>query len=259
MRMSTTTLIVEYLMSGIFGLISIAVLFFTCFPDLFCELSSKHELGLGSSAILLLMILSVAYSLGIAIETISLSIFEKWIFKRLPVGRMTRWIETKPILKKDPLFKGMKAGPKLNEVRSCYGHCRFKILECNQELYGEIESQISRMRLIRVLCIFESLIWIASLIFLIRIWACQDRWNAWKGPIIFAFIGVTVITALTYWARKPAMSAIFARSNGLIIIVSGKKKIQRRSNRINKNYTVMITTELIKELMRRQDSLRRHL
>ncbi|MCD8071739.1 MAG: hypothetical protein LUE10_00865, partial [Alistipes sp.] len=154
--------------------------------------------------------LSVAYSLGIAIETISLTIFEKWIFKKLPVKKMAEWLKDKPILKKDPLFKYIN-GPELKwkKVRSCYGHCRFKILECNQVLYGEIESQISRMRLIRVLFIFEILIWIASLIFFIRIWVCGEPWHGWMSPIIFSFTGVTIITALTFWASRTRYERYF--------------------------------------------------
>lgn len=168
--MKTTTLILEYLVTGIITLIALFYILYVVCPKhevLLLESIIKEFAGMGN--LFLIILLSISYCLGIAIETSALSVFENILHKR-SVERLPQYYkENEEILKLSPFFEGINfLAISEKQARKIYGQLRFVVLSKDANLYKEIESQISRMRLIRVLFILEFIFFIGAVILIIQ-------------------------------------------------------------------------------------------
>lgn len=168
--MNTTNLIVEYLVSGILCITSICIFSYAVSPNEFIYfLNIFLYYYKDYSTIFLTVAVAISYSLGVAVETIALQFLESILHKK-SVIRLKEYInKNERLFNEDVYMKGI-----FNETitkktaRDCYGNLRFHILSHNEKLYKEIESQINRMRLIRVLFLFELLTLISLIIILIK-------------------------------------------------------------------------------------------
>ncbi|MFQ5638205.1 MAG: hypothetical protein ACE5IR_09460, partial [bacterium] len=117
---------------------------------------------------------AISYALGVIAEPISRIIFEYLLQSFIGKKRFTGYLEKhRQILDKSPILRrytpnnSEKKKAKLKESQSAMGEMRFYVLMKSSELYTEIESQLNRLRFIRVLVIVEIII-ILALIFQIN-------------------------------------------------------------------------------------------
>ena len=175
--METTKLIVEYIVAGVVILLALALLFAAIFPaELQVLISSAPDLQ-GSStvvvaALLAIVLTSVAYGIGVITEYLGVITFE-WLLERIKVIRIKRFFQyNREWLQDDSIMRPYINLPleEINRkaVSNCHGEMRFEVLMKNAYLYGEIESQMNRFKLIRIFFIAEAIIAIALLILISR-------------------------------------------------------------------------------------------
>ena len=153
--MKTTALIIEYLVSGILLMAALLLLAYSIFPQdvqkFFLLLKNSKELAFVISSVFA----AIAYALGMLIEPIARIVFERLLHDRIEKERVAKYIEAhRTNLHKSSIFKKYKANnniPSAKEAKSIIGEMRFYVLMQSSGLYDEIESQINRLRLIRIL------------------------------------------------------------------------------------------------------------
>ena len=165
--METTRLVFEFLAGGILVLLALASLALSLFPDLTARIYDSYvtvSAALdGSQFILVAALTAIAYAVGLVSQFIGERAFERQL-DRIKWKRLTRYLEANhanlyksPILKKYTATtqKGINLTKK--EALACIGAMRFYAMMENPALSREIESQISRYRLLRVLFLVELL------------------------------------------------------------------------------------------------------
>lgn len=171
--MKTTALIIEFLVGGMLFLFSIFFLSYcldTQSIDNFYVFFQNYK----EYAILItILVTAISYALGIIVEPISRIIFENlmqiFICKKRFIKYITKHqknIKHSPILKRYEFKKleNMKSFQKYKSYLSAMGEMRFYVLMNSETLYSEIESQLNRLRLIRVLVLVE-IVLLISVIF----------------------------------------------------------------------------------------------
>jgi hypothetical protein len=151
---------VEYLISGILFLVALIILAISLFPNGGFPFFSK-AFGFPScltNPILLIPILaSIAYGFGILSELIALNAVE-WVHKKIKRDRLDKFVDSNPLISKN--------GPidleEIKRLKKGYtGVMRFYVLMKNPTLYNEIESQHTRLRITRVLFLFEIILFLS--------------------------------------------------------------------------------------------------
>jgi len=161
--LNTTAIMVEALIAGILVLLALLLLAMSVFPSevqtFFIKISNSQSLL--AEAPLLVIVIAIAYGFGVLFEFIGLIAFEWW-FDKIKRNRLIEYLNSNrsiiagsPILKKYVNSSSKKVDVKEEEARSCIGTMRFYVLMKNSALYSEIESQMNRLRLIRVLFLVE--------------------------------------------------------------------------------------------------------
>jgi HAD superfamily hydrolase (TIGR01509 family) len=163
--MKTTVLIVEYLIAGILVMLALTLLIIGIFPDLSPQIEAmlgQHEALNAISLTLVIVVMAVAYGVGILAQYLCERLFE-WRLEQIKLERLPRYLKDNcNNLDKSPLLKpykqlestGTDESPPQVETR-LIGEMRFHVLMESEELYQEIESQLNRFRLTRVLVLVE--------------------------------------------------------------------------------------------------------
>lgn len=174
--MQTTKLIVEYIVAGIVVVLALGFLAFAIFPSeiepLINGLRKSSSTDIVGAAIIALLLTSVVYGVGVISEHLGMLSFE-WLLQQIKVKRIRKyfqenreWLKSSPILAQYIWVLDTDKG--WEEAAQCYGEMRFDVMMKSPSLYAEIESQINRFRLIRVLFISETLILIALIVIAFR-------------------------------------------------------------------------------------------
>lgn len=193
--MNTTSLIIEYLVAGILLLFAFLLLAYSLCPQdiqtLFLLLKSIKEFDFA----ILSLFTAIAYALGVLSEPIARIIFEYPVHDLIKRRRLRKYIERhkgsldKSALLKKYITKDNKIpNIKLKEAKEIIGEMRFYVLKQNSELYKEIESQINRLRLIRILFIVE-IVLLLAFIFQIT--------NSFSPSLCFGIILIGIFCACT--------------------------------------------------------------
>jgi hypothetical protein len=194
--MKTTVLIVEYLVAGILVLLALTLLAASIFPELISGLKSlfaQHESLDAISPTLVVVFAALAYGVGLVAEFLGEKTFEWWL-DRIKLNRLEDYLKKNngnlhksPLLAKYQKNPGDKTdeSPVPIEIR-LIGEMRFHVLMESAELYAEIESQLNRFRLIRVLVLVEAILAAAIVISLI-----QDY-----SPVLVFLLVVVVVVAI---------------------------------------------------------------
>ncbi len=163
----TTSLIIEYLVGGILVFLAIGFLILSLFPKLgqwiLIHLNDLQSVP-GKDTLFAAIFIAVAYGIGVISEFLGQIIFQGRLdrIKKQHLREFVKYNQT--ILRGDDLLGDYvvllddeeKFEYKVeNEAPSCIGQMRFYVLMKNPLLYGEIDSQIGRARLVRVLFIVE--------------------------------------------------------------------------------------------------------
>lgn len=167
--MKTTVLVMEFLFAGVLILLALALLAVTIFPELpgaFKTIWPSDEALSAVSAILAIPMAAIAYGVGLISEFVAGEAFEWWL-TRIKRVRLTKYLrENRAKLRKSPILAEYTDTPPeqikvTNEETALMGVMRFHILMESHELYQEVESQLNRFRLIRVLFLVELILAVA--------------------------------------------------------------------------------------------------
>jgi HAD superfamily hydrolase (TIGR01509 family) len=194
--MKTTVLVVEYLVAGVLASLALTLLAASIFPELISDLKSlfaQHESLDAISPILAVVFAALAYGVGLVAEFLGEKTFEWWL-DRIKRGHLEGYLKKNDEnLHKSPLLAKYQKNPGDEidespvpiEIR-LIGEMRFHVLMESAELYAEIESQLNRFRLIRVLVLVEAILTAAIIISLIRA----------GSPVLVFLLVVVVVLAI---------------------------------------------------------------
>jgi hypothetical protein len=167
--MKTTAIMIEFLVAGLLVLLALFLLALSFFPtemQLFLDQINKSQHWLAKAPFLITVLISVAYGFGVLFEYLGVIAFE-WKHEMIKRKRIdTYYKKNDSILKNNPIFKDYKsnASDQNNKKNGSYhGEMRFYVLKENSSLYSEIELQLNRLRLIRVLFFVTTILLIAIL------------------------------------------------------------------------------------------------
>ena len=167
--MKTTVLIIEYLFAGILVLLVLTLLAIVLFPQLqstLGKLFSAHATLDAVAPILAAILTAIAYGTGLVAEFVGGEVFEWWL-RRIKRVRLTKYLrDNHTNLRKSPILAEYAETPLdqitvSDEKTRLVGAMRFYVLMQSQTLYQEIESQLNRFRLIRVLFLVEVILALA--------------------------------------------------------------------------------------------------
>lgn len=166
--MKTTALIIEWLVAGVLILLAVISLVFSLFPvetrELLAGFGRLSSL-LTNEVVLATIVTAIAYAVGVLSEFAGWIAFEWWL-DRIKMSRLPKYLRRNhAILKQSLLLAEYLATPPkaldLSTASALYGEMRFDVLMRSPRLYKEIESQINRFRLIRVLFLVELILFLA--------------------------------------------------------------------------------------------------
>lgn len=166
--MGTTNLVVEYLVSGILVLLATVLLIFSVFPIDFLAVSQGFdrvkEMLAANEVIVALTFTAIVYAVGVISENGGRVVFEGW-FDRIKERKLRKCIEgNADLFCDDPLLRPLygtlpsKKKEKRELFSSTVGGMRYYIMANEPTLYAEVETQLNRVRLIRVTVFVELLI-----------------------------------------------------------------------------------------------------
>ncbi|MBI3698539.1 MAG: hypothetical protein HY238_27320 [Acidobacteria bacterium] len=136
------------------------------------------------------MLGAIAYSMGVIAEFAARGFFEEKLY-RTKQKRLPRFVrENRANLRKSPILEEYYDNPEApideKTAKEKVGQMRFEILRLNPDLSREVEVQINRSRLIRVLFFVEVLCIVGVLLHL---------WRAVSAPLV---ISLLFLVALLY-------------------------------------------------------------
>ena len=158
-RLSTS--LFEFVLGGLLSIVALGAVFWSFMPDDAAALRNRvgDLLEHGTSATMTVsVVVAIALALGIVFESLSRVAFE-WRMDRVKEKRLATFHDESRLLSSErdrPWSSAMRS------VLSSHGAMRFLVLMENRSLYGEIESQILRMRVARMLAVCELFVLVAA-------------------------------------------------------------------------------------------------
>jgi hypothetical protein len=194
----TTELAIVNLLAGTLLVLSLGVLAYSIFPlPVEATLYSiTINAILKNEFILVLGFISVAYGLGIVGEFLGMSTFE-WKHRRIKAQHLVSFVdENAANIHKSAILKPLydattqKAVVTAKQADKLIGEMRFRVLMMNPSLTREIESQIERLRLLRVLFWAEIFLSLAVVVRTLR---------AYEPILILGALFMIGLVCLTVW------------------------------------------------------------
>jgi hypothetical protein len=210
--METTKVLIEYVIAGVLVLLALAFLLASVFglslPDIAASLQGVPISDKALDITLSVCFLSVAYAVGVIAEYFGMESLE-WLMNRVKRRRIVKFLEeNEPNLRGTPIFEAYMAQmPKETSKSSkgafrrrrleIYGRMRFHVLQYSPSLYTEINDQLNRSRLTRVLLLVE-LIVLAGILIQMR----QGQLAPDTGLALLIVLAIfTLATALSVYRR----------------------------------------------------------
>jgi hypothetical protein len=162
--MKTTVLLVEFLVAGALVSLVLGLCAYSFFPDdverIFNNLFQCTSASIG--ILYATIFIAISYGAGILSEYIGLHIFEGRHdeIKKDRIRTYVKKLQNENIhLEKNPIFRNLAEVPPeritKKQARSCIGPMRFYVLKESPYLYQDIDSQLHRLRLIRIMVLVE--------------------------------------------------------------------------------------------------------
>jgi hypothetical protein len=190
--MKTTALMIELLVGGALICVALVVLAGAVFPH---EMGSalqavnNKDTALAHGFLPIVLLGSIAYAAGLLSELLGRVSFE-WMLNRVKRKRFPVYVSDNiSSLKKSPILRHcatLDSGKTRANAQKCYGNMRSYIAMKNSRLYQQIEAQVAKLRLIRVLFIVEGLLISAAVTKVFR--GCS--------PILLSSLVLLLITAV---------------------------------------------------------------
>jgi hypothetical protein len=191
--METTKLVIEHIIAGLLVLMGLILFTFSYFPtdmnNFILSLSSLDLSILGNAPVLLVPFTALAYSVGIIFEYIGELLFSK-LEDRIKKDRLGKFVNANlESLSKSPLLARSNDTKELST--ELYGEMRYYILSQNLPLYADIEAQVNRFRLLRVLFIVEMIFSLSIL---------NELRKGFSLMLIFILVLFVILTLVNYAA-----------------------------------------------------------
>jgi hypothetical protein len=162
--MEATKLIVEYLVAGILMVVATLLAAVSWwFPSGINGLTPSVKPPTSTNDFILTAVfIALSYAVGLVSEYGGEKTFE-WLSDRIRRRHMVEYVKThQAILKNSPILSPFVKGKRdVNDLAECMGQMRFFVMNHSAPLYANIDAQISRFRLLRVLFLVEVIILIA--------------------------------------------------------------------------------------------------
>ncbi|MDJ0762136.1 MAG: hypothetical protein QNJ97_04030 [Myxococcota bacterium] len=197
--MKTTAIMVEFLVCGLLMLLAILLLYFAAV----CEANTsvietaystfaKARQGSNASCsswlsdtFILFIVVGTAYGLGLFVETLAMKIFERFWHRKNKCYRLENLIRY--LVSKSSAFK--RSPLDLERIQHKDGQytgiMRYFVYSKSYQLGAQIEKQLARLRVMRVLAIFFLLMVGVGCILLLR-------QNDWMNNLFFTFISAAL-------------------------------------------------------------------
>jgi len=174
--METTKLIIEYVVGGVVVSLALLLLAWSLFPaevlEMVVSLNQSQSSLLTTGGVATALFAAVVYAVGVISEFVGESAFRRR-FDRVRGERFAKYIgENRELFDKDPILGKLAEDPAtkidLDAASQCVGQMRFHVLMKSPSLYTDIDSQLNRLRLIRVLFLAELILTGAIVALLLR-------------------------------------------------------------------------------------------
>ncbi len=188
--MKTTSLTVDFLVSGVLLLVALVL----AVPGL---PSQALTLGAGSTGwvkapFFAVALISITYGFGIFFEYLGLILYENR-HKRMKTKRCKAFIrklqEHSILLKRDPFQLAKLDMTKQSDIDTAQdwytGTLRYFVKNASAELYAEVELQLRRMRIMRVLSIVEVILMVAVISHAITL-----KLDLYAAVLLFLFLAL---------------------------------------------------------------------
>ena len=236
--MKTTSLIIEYLVAGILMIFAAMFLVNGYFPQDIQKLFVLFQNSKEYSLLYTIVFVAIAYAVGVILEPVARMIFEysvnifvsKWRLAKFLLKYRHELFES-PLLAKyevgslNKLSERAKFAFQLSNAKSVMGMMRFYVLKESSELYKEIESQINRLRLLRVLVIVEIIV-LAAIDVYKSIYS-SSLWSFLFGVVVLVLLGSIVATI----ERSKRYYRAIERSYATLIFRQTSFKSQKRDSK----------------------------
>jgi hypothetical protein len=175
--MKTTALIIEWLIGGVLVSLALVALAASFFPDevrLIWSWLNRLPSVLANDAVLATVFTASVYAVGVLSEFVGFTLFEP-LLDQIKKEQFTRYLKAnRETLMRSQILRGYNTIPEsisVHEASSRMGEMRFYVLMKSPELYSEIESQMNRFRLIRILFMVEAILGLAIARQLLRLFS----------------------------------------------------------------------------------------
>jgi len=216
--MKTTAIMIEFLIVGVLVLLALFFLFVSLFPietQLFFVKINESQPWLAKAPFFLIIFVSFAYGFGVLFDYIGFIAFE-WLNNMVKKKRIKKYYKlNESILKDSPILKDYKGNNKSKnheEESSYHGEMRFFVLMESPELYSEIELQLKRLKIIRVL-FFVELILLSSIIVQLR-----QKFCAALLLLLLLISVITIANVIAIYQRFDRYCRSIERSYKMLIL-----------------------------------------
>jgi heme A synthase len=169
--MKTTEVLVEHFVGGILMTAALLFLIWSFASDQIPKLPDDLPAKLKEyAAIIAAVLAAVVYSIGLLAEFAARVTFDRFSMDRIKRRRLAKYVhDNKDNLAKSPILKRFAKGVVGTDEIDAYGPMRFVVMmRSGEALYREVEAQINRLRLVRVLFFVEAVVLIGLLVLLLR-------------------------------------------------------------------------------------------
>lgn len=180
--MKTTEVLVEHFVAGILMTAAVFFLFWSLRPQEIEPVLFQVSLKLKEfTAVTGALLSAVVYAIGLVAEAGCRFFFDWRFMDQVKKERLDSFISAN----RDSLVRSPILAPVSSEP---YGLMRLYVMKSNSDLYREIESQMNRLRLVRVLFLVEALVVVGLLPWLWRHGSSASLW-ACLGFVVFLMWG----------------------------------------------------------------------
>lgn len=159
----------EFVVAGLLSMAAVVLFLWTAFPHDLDRWYTAHIQGFDpgglQSTVIFTLLTAMSYALGITVEYVARSVFE-WRLDKIKARRIKPFLVEWEGLRSE--LNGRLPEAVASEIVRSHGLMRFAVIEVSEPLAVEVEDQIKRLRLIRVLCLVEALTGLSAVVWTVR-------------------------------------------------------------------------------------------
>lgn len=246
MAVRTVAIAFEFLAAGAMIVVGMVYLIDPFVPQYLSAGMLEHAAE-GPSLGLILLFASIAYAVGVAAEFLAQQMFEPlqkyhrgWLrIEWMKMSSIDETVVPDPQKKWEAPTRGRRADATRQLLGGPFGVLRFAVMADNKELYGEIESELNRLRILRLLFLSGLLFYFGGVVRL-------DPLNLWSWLSASASVLVLVGVSLLFLISHPDVYLTGAVRFLVPCLKTPKAILQSvGSSSLRNMYSVLITLPLL--------------